>query len=189
MSIIAKGAKVFVNADGPIKLFDGGQPNTSNIWDLPNGEGNVKDYYGALSQKQNDLSFQPGSIVGTATGTTKVYNGSLYYQILISGAVDERTSHGLGAGTYKKIDWFGFASSAEITDVEDNALEKYNKRTDGATKTAVASANAKGNSSVSLPVTGAGSGSGTPTTNKTLIFGGLGLAVLGFCIWFFGFRK
>lgn len=187
MSIIAKGSKVYVNADGPITLFDGGQPNTENIWDLPNEEGNVKDYYGTLSQVQKDLSFQPGSIVGTATGTTKIYQETLYYQVLISGAVDERSQSGWGAGTYKKIDWFGWASSAEITDVQDNALEKYNKRTDGASKAAVANANAKGQTSV----TGATSGTttGGTTTNKTLIYGGIGVVVLGFFVWFFGFRK
>ena len=179
MAIIQKGSKVFVNADAPITLFDGGEP--TNPRSLPNGEGNVKDYYGDLKQVQQDLKFQPSSLIGVATGETIVYNSTLYYKILISNNVDKRTSHGWGAGTYEKVDWLGWASSADVTDNETTSLEKFNKRTDGATVAQVKTANASSNGIIATGSTILG-GNGTTTSKNTILYvlGGLILAGLGY---------
>lgn len=187
MSIIQKGAKVYVSAEAPINLLEGGEP--TNQRDIPNDMGNVKDYYGDLRQAQQDLIFQPASYIGIATGETGVVEGTLFYQITLSNIVDKRTSHGWGAGTYEKIVWLGWASSADITDNEDYALEKYNKRTDNATLGDVKTANNSNKPNVSISGTGnAATGSGTPatTTTKVITWALVAVAVV---IGFFIYKK
>ncbi|MBC7408473.1 MAG: hypothetical protein H7339_08805 [Arcicella sp.] len=115
MTTFQKGNKIYVLSETAITLYDGGQPDTPNQWNLPNPEGNVKDYYGDLRQSQQQLLFQPSSLIGTATGKTQLYNGRTYVQVLIESTVDKRTGHGLGAGTYEKINWLGWADPEQIT--------------------------------------------------------------------------
>ena len=62
----------------------------------------------------------------------------------LKGVVDKRTDHGFKAGMYDKIDWLAWVSSSDITDSEDAALEKFDKRTDSATKELVKKANSSG---------------------------------------------
>lgn len=179
MAIIPKNTKVYVSAEAPINLLEGGEP--TNQRDIPNDMGNVKDYYGDLRQTQQDLIFQPASYIGVTTGRTGVVNGILYYQISLINIVDKRTSHGWGAGTYEKIPWLGWASSAEITDDENYALEKYNKRTDNASLKDVKSANANSKSNVDISGTGnsATGNTGTTSTTTKVIWGLLAAIVVG----------
>jgi hypothetical protein len=142
MATLTKGTKVYLFTDSAIPLISGGEPTNQN--DKLEGVENVQDYYGDLQQKQKDVLFQPSSLLGTLTGKKGVLNGTLYYNVLIKGVVDKRTDHGWKAGTYEKIDWLAWVSSSDITDSEDAALEKFDKRTDSATKELVKKANSTG---------------------------------------------
>lgn len=147
---ISKGTKVYLFADTPLPIISGGEPTNKN-YNLQGYE-NIQDYYGDLRQPQKDLIFQPASLIGTATGEKQVFNGSVYYQILIINRVDKRTSHGWNAGTYEKIDWLGWVKSEDLTDSEEAAYAKYEKRTDTVTKETVQAANKLEQSDVnSLP--------------------------------------
>lgn len=142
MAIIQKGAKVYLFTKGPIPFISGGEPTNQN--DKLTGVENAQDYYGDLEQKQKDVIFQPSSYLGTVTNKHQVLNGTLYYNVLIKGFVDKRTDHGWNAGTYNKIDWLAWVSSADLTDSEDVALVRYDKRSDAATKETIKTTNAAG---------------------------------------------
>lgn len=124
MSIFAKGTPVYLNAPN-MAIISGGEPTNKNS--KLTGVENIQDYYGDLKQKQNDVIFKEGSLIGKVTGETQILDSTLYYNILVKGVVDKRTSHGWGAGTYEKIDWLGWVSSQFITNDIDLILNKYNK--------------------------------------------------------------
>ncbi len=147
---ISNGTMVYLFTDTPTAIISGGEPTNKN-YNLQGVE-NIQDYYGDLAQKQKDLIFQPASLIGTASGEKQVFNGSVYYQILVKNRVDKRTSNGWGAGTYVKVDWLGWVKAEDLTDSEEAAYAKYEKRTDTATKERVKTANQLEQSDVnSLP--------------------------------------
>lgn len=178
-----KGTKLYCNADSPITTIDGGEIKNN----IPFGqEGrNSQNYYGDTSGRDapEDILWQPGSLLGISTGRTYVKDSTLFYEFSMKSTY--RTSHGWNAGTYADIDRSAWVSSEFCTDSEDSALSKFDKRTDKATVAQIKSSNISGKP----PVTGTGFGTTPPTTNKTLLYGGIGLVVLGFFVWFFGFRK
>lgn len=187
MAIIGAKVKIYCNADGPIPTIDGGELKNN----IPFGqEGrNSQSYYGddeGGSNKIVELLWQPAALFGETTGRTAIKDKTLYYefsmpsQYRVNGGI-----FGLGAGVYTEIIRSAWVSSEFCTDSEDSALSKYDKRTDKATVAQIKTSNTTGKP----PVTGTGSGTGGTTTNKTLIYGGIGVVVLGFFIWFFGFRK
>ena len=136
---INKNERAFVFANAPVKLFEGGSETSER--EFPNDSTYVKDYYGDIRQEQKELYFQPASLIGIVTGKYGVFEGTLHYQILITGLVDVRTSHGWNPGTYQKTNWFGWASSADITNSLQTALNKVDKRTDNASQAQVEQAN------------------------------------------------
>ena len=194
---ISNGTKVYLFTDAPSPIISGGEPTNKN-YNLQGVE-NVQDYYGDLRQKQKDLIFQPASLIGTATGEKQVYEGSVYYQILIKNRVDKRTDRGWSAGTYEKIDWLGWVKSEDLTDSEEAAYAKYEKRTDSATKETVQNANKLEQSDVnSLPKSQIGKANLqqekilTPKKSKTVLYIGLGLgflALIGGIIYYIKTRK
>lgn len=179
----AKGTKLYCNSDAPITTIDGGEIKNN----IPFGqEGqNSKNFYGDTSGRDApvDILWQPASLFGISTGRTAIKDQTLYYEFSMKSQY--RTSHGWNAGTYEDIDRSAWVSSEFCTDSETSALDKYDKRTDKATVAQIKSSNISGKP----PVTGASETPTLQTTNKTLIYGGLGLAILGFFVWFFGFRK
>lgn len=195
MTLIAKDVKVYVFADAKITLLDGGDVAGTDVTAPSRKNGNVKDYYGDLRQAQLDLTFEPASLIGTTTGKTGVFEQVLYYQVIIENAVDRRTSHGWGAGTYEKVSWYGWASSADITDSETVGLEKANKRTDQASIDDIKKANAAGNPNVSVtaPKTDLKTGTAQGDTGKksnTILYVGIGIIVVAAgVVTYFYFKK
>lgn len=179
-----KGTKLYCNADAPITTIDGGEIKNN----IPFGqEGrNSQDYYGETSGRSapTDILWQPASLFGVSTGRTAIKDQTLYYEFAMKAQY--RTSNGWNAGTYLDIDRSAWVSSEFCTDSETSALDKYDKRTDKATVKQIKDSNISGKP----PVTGSGGNLLTSEKkNNTLIFGGIGLTILVFCIWFFGFRK
>ncbi len=195
MTLIPKGVKVYVYADTQIKLLEGGDPQGTDVTAPSNKYGNVKDYYGDLRQAQQDLQFQPASVVGTTTGLTGVFEKTLYYQVLVQNMVDRRTGHGWGAGTYEKVNWYGWASSADITDSETVGLEKANKRTDQASIEEIKKANASSNPNVSVSApktdlkTSTAQGEPKKSSNTILYIGISVVVIIGGVVTYFYVKK
>jgi len=124
MSILNSGTPIYLNSPD-MAIISGGEPTNKDSRIA--GVENIQDYYGDLKQKQKDLIFKQGELIGVVTGETRVVNSVLYYNVLITGQVDKRTSHGWGAGTYEKINWLGWISSESISADRDSLLSKYNK--------------------------------------------------------------
>ena len=198
MAIIPSGTKVYLNTDVAKPLISGGEPTNQN--DKLTGFENVQDYYGDLEQPQKDVLFQPASLLGTTTDKKQVKDGVLFYNVLIKGVVDRRTSHGWAAGTYEKVDWLAWVSSADITDSEEVALEKYNKRSDAASLEAIKNANSNNQTTV-VPVVKKDAGTSKNQTvepptkkgvfaslsggNTPLIIGGIvvGISLIGLALY------
>lgn len=200
MTLIEKNVKVYVYADTPITLLEGGDVAGTDVTAPSRKNGNVKDYYGDLKQPQQDLKFQPASIVGTTTGKTGVFEKTLYYQVIIENMVDRRTTQNgfLGfdkAGLYEKVPWYGWASSADITDSETVGLEKANKRTDQASIEDIKKANASNNPNVSVtaPKTDLKTSTTQPDSGKksnTILYVGIGVIVIvAGVVTYFYFKK
>ena len=182
-----KGSKLYCNADAPITTIDGGEVKNN----IPFGqEGrNSQDYYGDTSGRSApiDILWQPATIFGVSTGRTALKDQTLYYEFAMKSSYRISPPWGSTAGgLYLDIDRSAWVSSEFCTDSETSALDKYDKRTDKATITQIKNSNLSGKP----PVTGSGGNLLTSEKkNNTLIFGGIGLTILVFCIWFFGFRK
>jgi hypothetical protein len=210
MAIIEKDKKVFVFADAPITMFEGGALGIDEQ-DLPNNFGKSQTFYGETSDaptQPKDRLWQPASLIGTTTGRTTVYKDTLYYQVNYSATF--RESGGWASGTYFEAPRVGWASSADITDSPTSALEKYNKRTDKATKSEVEKNQneegfektpeaAKDNANTKLPTGKTGTTQSnllTPTDEKSkpnyLLWGlgAFGVILIGVGLWWaFGTKK